>query len=162
MLPSLRDEHNKLRAEANNLMEQNHVLSVETTKLQRRVTRLKEMEETFNSIVRKEGHTLNTFRALMQENKKILAEINKHMEAQIMEDLLLAVIGSDRDKNFHIDEEEMDSLFMRLRYHEQINVNEKKLRSTFAASGTKSMATLVEVARALMDEDVLALEAQSE
>lgn len=158
-LPTLKQEMNHIRVLVNDFAIENDILKRENSKLEQQVNKLHEVEESFDRMVQQSGGDVQKFRGLALENGEIQREMKRVQETKIMQQLLTAVLQSDRDGNFHLSDAEMETLLMRLRVLAGVrgNIDEGRLRAAFAASPTKSMMTMYKLTADLLEEEELEL-----
>jgi hypothetical protein len=159
-IPTLREEHNAIRLEVNELALENNALYYQVTKLQTEVGKLKAAERQLEQVARSQGESIQDMQRLVRENGETSREMKRIQETQVMQQVLMAIINSDSSHDWHIDEKEMDLLIMRLRALPGVqakNIKEEDLRLRLSLSPSNSMASLYAVTAGLLNKDELEL-----
>ena len=154
-LPTLREEHNRIRTLVNELTLENLQLEALNTKIEAQVSRLDNAEVKLEQLAKEQGANLTDLNALISENGRLLREMRCIQESKVMTECLKAIISSDHSRDWLIDEDEMKVLIMRLQAIDGVHVNETELRAAFAAQKTSSVRTIVDVTKELLQKDQL-------
>ncbi len=72
---AFREESNQLRRLVNALATHRLQLAIEVSRMERQITRMKDVEDRFQQVVRREGKSVQQYRQLIRENAEIQAEI---------------------------------------------------------------------------------------
>lgn len=112
---SLRGFINLLRYEVNRLMEQNDILHKEINNLEGEIDRLKVFEDKLSSIAKIQGMQVDQLVSLVDENGKVLKEMKTIVKGKILQDMIGVILVSDTNRDFKIDEQELQLLTMRLK-----------------------------------------------
>jgi len=124
----LRNILNKLRTQANDLSYQNDILKGEVEKVGQQVDKLKGVESTLSDIASSQNTDVKKLVNLVNENKKIVVGMKEMLEGEALADLMEVILISDRDEDFKIDPEEVNSLILRLRNLNGVDFNEDEFR----------------------------------
>lgn len=154
-LPALRETNNKMVHCVKALAVENEQLEALRTKVSSQVCRLGDAEEQLMRIAESQGSNVIMFRDMVSENGRILREMRALQESAIIAEMMNAIMNSDQSRDFNIDENEMEQLFMRLRAINGIYLDEDELRSRFRSAKTKSIKTIVDITKELMQQDQL-------
>ena len=115
--------------------------------------RLQNVEQAFEDLVSQSGQDVNRLRTLAREHGSIQRNMKKIQQTQKMQQLLEAFIRSDTNKNFTMDDSEMDVLMIRLKAIEGIQFTEANMRNTLDSSDSKSISSLYKAASGELEED---------
>jgi hypothetical protein len=155
---ALREEHNKIRLQVNRLSQENDVLHQSIHKLDTQCKRLQVAEASFRALCRAQGQSTGNLQQLVTQNGHFVREMKAIQETQILQQIMTAIIRSDTDGDWRINDKEMNLLLVRLKGLDGVkNIDEGRLRNAFRSTATKSMAALYHVTAGLMQEDELVL-----
>ena len=154
-LPALRETNHKLCLCVKELAVENEQLEALNTKVESQVSRLGDAEEQLMRIAESQGSDAIMFRDMVSENGRILREMRALQESVIIGEMMKAIMNSDQSRDFNIDENEMEQLFMRLRAINGIYLDEDELRSRFRSAKTNSIKTIVDITKELLQQDRL-------
>mmetsp|Transcript_9100 Transcript_9100/g.14107 ORF Transcript_9100/g.14107 Transcript_9100/m.14107 type:complete len:276 (+) Transcript_9100:195-1022(+) len=150
---TLREVHNQIRQEANVLQEQNQELQGSVTSLETKVEKLRAVENNLQNICDAQGSSTTEFMTLLDEQREIIAEMHHHLEAEVVQNLLTAVMKSDRDRDFIIDPEEIRYLMLRLEHSSAgIVVHEDAFKALLERKGY-NLGAVLDVCKKLMNKD---------
>uniref|UniRef100_A0A7S1UWZ7 Uncharacterized protein n=1 Tax=Grammatophora oceanica TaxID=210454 RepID=A0A7S1UWZ7_9STRA len=154
-LPTLREEHNKLRLTVNRLQAENNELSETVDKLESEVKKVNQIEGELKEICDAQGQNVDQLQAQIRENGAVMKEIKELQETEVMQQILTAVIASDTSGDFKIDDREMDLLILRLRALPTVrsSVTEAELREKLKASQGSGMSKLYKLTTDLVDAE---------
>jgi len=111
----LRGFINLLRYEVNRLMEQNEILHNEIDNLEGEIGRLKVFEDKLTAIAEIQGMQVDHLVSLVDENGKVLKEMKQIVKGKILQDMIGVILAADQNRDFKIDEHELQLLTMRLK-----------------------------------------------
>mmetsp|Transcript_42 Transcript_42/g.46 ORF Transcript_42/g.46 Transcript_42/m.46 type:complete len:267 (+) Transcript_42:1726-2526(+) len=155
-LPSLCELLNSTRQESNRLSAEIEKLAYETNQLEHTIHKLKDVEGLLEQQVVSQGRSVNQFRAIVKENGSIQRQLKKIHETHVIEQLLTAIMKSNHDNGFHINDNELEILIARVKNLNGIRKDadvDRELRSAFQNSNSKSMRTVFGVAKELLEKD---------
>ncbi|KAG7369176.1 hypothetical protein IV203_031919 [Nitzschia inconspicua] len=153
--PTLRDVHNQLRDEVNDFAEQNNILSVEVSKMQRQQERMKAVEDRFQQICRREQRDVASMLHLVKQNACIQKEIKALQAADEVQAILATIMKADKNNNSFICEKELDEVMLRLRAiagRKDPKFDEEAIRAAFKSAMTEQGAALLRVHSALQKQ----------
>ena len=126
---ALRKVQNDLRHQVNNFADLNVELFENNNKLAEQLTPLKETEEKLEAIAEKGGANANKLRGLVKENKTIIEEGSKLSHDDMVQQMMEAVLDSERSEDGEFSDREVRGLLIRLKGLPAIDVNEDRFRS---------------------------------
>jgi hypothetical protein len=156
-LPTLREALNKLRARVNELSIENKELEVLQRKVETQVSRLGKAEQKLRLIAQRQRIDIFALNDLVVENGRLIRQMRALQESAIMGEIMKAIVNSDRSRDYHIDDHEIDLLILRLRGIRGVQLDEAELRSRFQSSQTNSIKTFANITKDLLHEDQLQL-----
>lgn len=113
-LGTLRTQQNRLRESVNRFALENTRLSNNLGTLNTEVTSLKGVSADLAAITKKTGGQTDRLVSIVKENGEIQAKVKKHLEMQVMQSVLSAVLKSDTDEDFSISADEIPRMQLRL------------------------------------------------
>jgi len=149
---AMKETHRALELEVKLLKRENVRLSENVSKLASSVDRLSDMENALEAISKAQVESVDSFETQVQENKDILASMEKNLKASVLQNLLSVVIGSDTDGNFVLEGDEVNHLIRRLSSINGVTVNEKKLRNSIK-SNDGSIDSILNVMKDIVEND---------
>jgi hypothetical protein len=156
-LPTLREELNKLRCRVNELSKENKELQVLQNKVETQVSRLDRAEQKLRLIAQRQRIDIFTLNDLVAENGQLIRQMRVLQECALMGEIMKAIVNSDRSRDFHIDDHEIDMLILKLRGIRGVHLDETELRYRFRSSQTKSIKTFADITKELLQEDQIQL-----
>lgn len=152
-IANLKETHEALKQEVDYLEAENERLSKSVNELGDTVGRLEDVENALDLITNTQNQSVNAFAEQVKENKSILDQMQTNLRANVLQNLLSVIIRSDKDKDFQIDESEMDSLISRMRSINGVEVHEDRFRNAIQKSGG-SLNAVIDVVKNLLSDDV--------
>lgn len=116
---------------------------------------LKDVEDALEVITRTQGQTVSAFADQVKENRKILERMQQNLEANVLQNLLSLVFGSDTNQDSIVDNDEVDDLVRRIGNMAGVEVHEAKFREAIVG---KEVSAVMDVIRNLLASDNLAEE----
>eukprot|EP00525_Craspedostauros_australis_P003712 CAMPEP_0198116606 /NCGR_PEP_ID=MMETSP1442-20131203/13488_1 /TAXON_ID= /ORGANISM="Craspedostauros australis, Strain CCMP3328" /LENGTH=272 /DNA_ID=CAMNT_0043774471 /DNA_START=344 /DNA_END=1162 /DNA_ORIENTATION=- len=156
-LGGMRGQINMLRNSANEFHAENDKLSGSVDVLEGQVSDLKGVEQELNDIAAEAGTHVETLVNIIDENGKLQDEINKHLEAEVMQTILTTVLAVDTDEDFNLDKRELKMLKVRLSNLPAIEFDQDNF-DRHIGGDSMSLEKLMEILRNLTDEDAPASE----
>lgn len=148
---SLREAHSKVNEEVNAFKEENRKLTSTADEMEGEVSKLNDVEETLTNIAAQSGCSATELQDLVNENRATLKEQRALTKTVFQEQLLAAVLSTDRNGDFQIDEREANVLMLRMK-NQGIEFNEDKVRAGLLKTNG-SMGALLEIIRDLAEDD---------
>lgn len=149
---SLRKVQNDLRHKVNGFADANMELSNNTGRLEEKLAPLKETEQRLSSIAEKNGSTVNKLRDLVKENHKIQNEQKKLINDDIVQDMMEAVLNSERSEDGHFSDREIKRLVMRLKGLPAIIINEELLMAKLQKN--RSISSVLDAMKTISDDSI--------
>merc|ERR1712176_675718 len=103
------------------------------------IDKLEDVEQALDVITQTQGRSVAAFAEQVKENRDILGQMQKHLRANVLQNLLQVVIRSDQDDNMTIEEDEIDDLINRIK---------EAIRSSKG-----SLSAVMDIIKNLMAED---------
>jgi hypothetical protein len=152
LLLALRKVQNDLRHQVNGFADANMELSNNNGRLEEKLAPLKETEEKLASIAEKNGSNVNKLRDLVKENHKTQNEQKKLIKDDIVQDMMEAVLSSERSEDGHFSDREIRGLLIRLKGLPVISINEELLMAKLQKS--RSISSVLDTMRTIGDDSV--------
>lgn len=125
---ALKETYNAMTHEVDTLKEQNDRLETEVKDLNMAVGKLENIQDALDMLTESETKSVQSLLETVEDNKMILAQMEKNLKSAVLQNIISILIGSDKDMNFMLDEEETTDLINRLTEIEGISVDEPKFR----------------------------------
>jgi len=152
-LQMMKELNEKMEKQVETLHEQNNALEKQIIVVEETVLELEEMQAALEVIKKSEIETVSCMEQQLSQSKEILAKMRKNRKAIVLQNIVGILIASDIDNDSIIDDEEIDSLFLKFKEVELIKVNEEKFRKIIIDNG-RSLNAVMKVIRNLMSDDV--------
>jgi len=143
----------KLKEQVDNLATENKKLKNNNDNLEVKVDELKSFEERLGLIIETSGASVNTFVKLVKENKKITDDKQSVVKTIVLQDLIGLLIKQDTNKNFQMDEGEMEQLVLALNTYGVVIDDEEAFRKK--AMENPSIDAVLIVVKNYMDGQVI-------
>lgn len=124
--PALRQVQNELRHKVNDFADLNVQLKNNNNRLEAELEPLKETEIKLEAIAEKSGSDANKLRDLVKDNQSTLDAMNLALKEDVIQDMMEAVLQSERDADGHFSDMELKRLLLRLKGLPSIAVDEDK------------------------------------
>jgi len=149
--PTLREVHNMLRLRVNELKVENAELEQLQDTLETQASRLSDVEDQLNDVAAKSGSNVDQLLGLVKENGEIIREMEVTQERTVMTAVLQAIIQSDKNRDFHLSENEIKMLILRLRAIPGVkNLNEARVRNELETAHSNSLRAAIEITKKIM------------
>jgi len=149
---ALKETHEAVKRNVDRLSSENVRLHDTVGGLSNTVDKLEDVEQALDVITQTQGQSVATFAEQVKENRDILGQLQKSLRANVLQNLLQVVIGSDQDQNDQIEEHEVDDLIQRI-----ININGVEVREDLfkeaIRSSKGSLSAVMDIIMNLMAED---------
>ena len=123
---ALRKVQNDLRHKVNDFARENLELKNNNARLEGELVPLKESQVQLEKIASKNGSDVTKLRALVKDNQTTLDAMNATLQEDVIQDLMEAVLESERSEDGTFDDQELKRLLLRLKGLPSIQVNEEK------------------------------------
>mmetsp|Transcript_2525 Transcript_2525/g.3827 ORF Transcript_2525/g.3827 Transcript_2525/m.3827 type:complete len:306 (+) Transcript_2525:149-1066(+) len=147
---SFRTAVNSVRMEVNRLMGRNSNLTASNNKVKADAAKLKKCEEDLNNVLQGQGKTTSEFINLTKKNQALLDTIKANIHGNVVQELLKAVMQSDRNSNFILESEEIDLLVLRMSNNDIVKFNEDHFRAQMRKNG-HGLAAVLDICKTLID-----------
>lgn len=111
------------------------------------------MEHEFEDLAKRSGQDVNRIRQLAIEHGAIQREMREVQKTHTMQQLLRAVMMSDRNGDFELTGEELDFLQLRLKLVGGVSFDSRRMRTALENSDQKSISSLFRVASEELEDD---------
>jgi hypothetical protein len=147
-LGGFRGQHNRLREQVGLLHKQNNNLKQSIDELGKQNAKLKQIESNLAGVAKKSGTTVDRLVEIVQENGKIQQEIQNNLQAEVIRQLMTAILQTDADRNFVVSPREVEVLIVRLQNIPGIQLDEAAFRSCLASDeDALTLADVCNIAR---------------
>jgi hypothetical protein len=147
-LGGFRGQHNRLREQVGLLHEQNNSLKRSIDELDKQNAKLKQVESNLAAVANKSGKTVDRLVEIVQENGKIQQEIQTNLHAEVIRQMMTAILQTDADRNFVVSPAEVEILLVRLQNIPGIQIDEAAFRSCLASDeDALTLADVCNIAR---------------
>lgn len=113
---------------------------------------LKETEAKLVAIAEKSGTNANKLRDLVKDNQITLDAMNKALKQDVLQDMMEALLQSERDEDGHFDDRELKRLVLRLKGLPSIEVDGDKFMRR--AQMHRSISDVFGVMQSIYDDDL--------
>lgn len=113
-LPTIRDETNKLRHLANDLSREVSFLEKEVDRLDAEKLRASHIEKKLTDLAQQQGESVEEMSEYVKKNSDQLTTMGTIVRRLSCEEIIQLLLSSDKDRNFTIDEEELERLMLRI------------------------------------------------
>jgi len=107
------------------------------------VDRLQEIDQALQIIGSKQGVTVAQFQEQVAANQQLLAQMRGNLQANVLQNLLSVILRSDADKDFTMDEDEIEDLIRRLQNISGVTVHADKFRAAIAGQSINAVMDIV-------------------
>jgi len=149
---SLRRVQNRIRKEVNRLQEENSKIHENVDDLTDTVARVAAVEKELRSIAGEQGQSVEEFCGLLREHEQINKEIRRHIQIQVLQQLMDEVMKADRDGDDNLSDGEIRKLKWYMKSMKSVTFHEDRFDAILMK--TRSMKSLMQVVRNLLDDDV--------
>ena len=152
-LGGFRGQHNHLRAQVNQLHVQNQKLTSTVDRLTVSTTKLTKVQTDLDKVAQASGQSVNQLVDIVQENGKLQTEILDHLQAEVLGQIMTAVLATDADRDFVLNKREVETLVLRLKNLPGVDFNEAAFRAVLKSDqGELTLSDVCAIARNLQDE----------
>ena len=155
--PCFRKTLNDIREEVNVLAAENDELKKQNTELEENTKKLQVVEKQLEELAILQGKSVDELSLQVREYREIQEKVEENVKAQIIQNLISVIFTADNDRDFLIDDTEIDGLKYRLGAIEGADFSEenfsKALIKADCDKGTCSIQVVIEVLRNLNDQD---------
>lgn len=149
---SIRGLINGLRDEVNLFAEENEKLTLNIDELETQNDRLKEFEKGLKSICDKQGANVEQLVSLVKDNRVIIDKMKKIIKGDVTQILVRAVLLGDRDKNFTLDDKDIETVLNAFDNVEFAEVDRDKFR-TYVKNHDRNVNAVLKLVFNLFDEN---------
>ena len=150
-IKALQETQEKIQIEVDRLAAENKRLARNIDELSETVQGLKDVEDALEVITKTQGQTVAAFAEQVEENRKILQGMQKNLKANILQNLLSLVFGSDTNQDNIVNESEVDDLIRRIGNMSGVEMHEDKFRSAIVG---KEVSAIMDIVQNLLRDDL--------
>ena len=114
---------------------------------------LQDVENALEIITKTQGQNVAVFAEQVKDNREILKRMQQNLKANVLQNLLSLVFGSDTNQDNIVNDNEADDLVRRIGNMSGVEVHESKLREAIVG---KEVSAVMDVIRNLLASDNLA------
>jgi len=137
------------------LAAENNRLARNIDEMSETVQGLQDVENALEIITNTQGQNVAVFAEQVNENRKILHRMQQNLKANVLQNLLSLVFGSDTNQDNIVNDNEADDLVRRIGRMSGVEVHEDKLREAIVG---KEVSAVMDVIRNLLTSDSMAEE----
>mmetsp|Transcript_24117 Transcript_24117/g.39909 ORF Transcript_24117/g.39909 Transcript_24117/m.39909 type:complete len:269 (-) Transcript_24117:1065-1871(-) len=152
-LGGMRGQQNQLRSSVNDLQEQNNILTTSLDKLDVQVTNLEGIEESLQKVATDAQTSVNRLTDIVIRNGEIQAQIKKNLANQVLSSLVSIVVNTDSDRDFTLNDFELNILILRLKGVKGVGFDETNFRKVIPKAPVP-LQSIMRLVRNLLDDDV--------
>ena len=149
---ALKETYEVVKREVNRLSAENIRLNETVGELSETIDKLEDTEQALDTITQTQGQSVAAYAQQVKEHEEILNQIQKHLKANKVQNLLQVIIRTDQDDNMQIDEDEIDNLLTKINNINGVEVREDRFRTAVKASGG-SLSSVMDIIRNLLFEE---------
>jgi len=152
-LGGFRGQHNHLRTQVNQLHVQNQKLTATVDRLTASTTKLTQVQTDLDKVAQASGQSVNQLVNIVQENGQLQTQILDHLQAEVLGQIMTAVLATDADRDFCLNQQEVETLVLRLKNLPGVDFNEASFRAFLKSDrGELTLSDVCAIARNLQDE----------
>jgi glutaredoxin 2 len=148
-IEALQQTQHAIQAEVDKLQAENRRLAHKVREMTTAVQHLEDVQQALEAMTSTQGASIDTFRRQMEENKKMLKQMQSNVKATVLQNLLSVMLRTDTNGNFAIEDEEVSALIRRIQNISGVKVSEAKFRTAVAG---KSLESVMDVVKNLLLE----------
>ena len=119
------------------------------------INSLQDVEFKLNEVAGKTGAQVDTLVSIVQENGQLQQQIKSQLEDQVVQQLMTAILTTDRDGSFTLDHSEVYQLEIRLAALPAVHFEKQKFRDFLASDQDDlTLADLTNLVHNLKDKNV--------
>lgn len=152
VLGTLREQQNELRVQVNTLQQTNDELSLSISTVVDETNHIQQITDEIQVVARNANTTVDQLISLCTEQEQIQKKIYNNLQAKVIQQIIMAILQTDVDRNYCISKQEVSVLLERLKHISGIIVNEDAFRSVINQSepkGELSLSDLMTIVRDL-------------
>lgn len=150
-ITALQETHKEVQAEVENLNQENQKLAKNVTELTKSVHHLEDVQSALKIITSSQGQTLETFQKQVEDNRKILKQMQINLKAAILQNLLSVILRADTDGDVIISDHEVEDLLLRIQNIVGVSVRESRFRQAIKGH---TVQAVMEMVRNLLQENI--------
>jgi hypothetical protein len=107
--------------------------------------RLKHVQTDLEATAKKSGAQVNRLLEICDETAEVHVGLRKHLQAEVLQQIMTAVLSTDRNHDFRLDADELDSLMMRLKFMPSVEFHEDNFRAQVAKEPYGGSLTITDI-----------------
>jgi hypothetical protein len=144
---TLREQQNKLRTQINSFNEMNDALTKSIASIVDETEKINQVNEELQDFAKSTGTTVDRLIELCDEQQKIHTEMQKHLQAKVLQQIITITLQSDTNQNYIVSEDEVNVLMERLRHIPGVIFHEDRFRDLLRQSEPPQALTLTDLCR---------------
>ena len=144
-LGSFRQVHNALRQNVNALHQENQTLMGSIDAFTKQSVQLDRVQKDLHRVAQSSGASVNQLVTVVQENGTVQKEILQLLQAQVLQQVMSAVLAVDADRDFVVDPPEVESLMLRLQNLPGMEFDAAAFRTLLTRTHPPDTLTLADV-----------------
>jgi hypothetical protein len=125
---ALKETYAALTGEVNELEERNQELRYKVDNLHTVVDKLQDLEDVIEAISETQGKSVESLFETVQENEKIVQQLESNVRAVVLQNILSVVFSSDVDGDKKLSKEETNALIHNLSQINGVRINQGEFR----------------------------------
>jgi hypothetical protein len=154
-LPTFREAHNQLRSSIHVLHRANEGLAGTVDRLTQHTVHLQHVETDLDAAARKSGAQVDRLLEIVNANGELQKKIRKGLQNQVIQQIMTAVLSTDKDRNFIMGPNEVAELTVRLEHLPGVVFNKPAFLARIASDkGDLTLTDVLDMVRT-MDQDLV-------
>lgn len=134
-IAALKETNDAITRQEDRLWAENWRLHKAVNDLSDTVCRLEDVEQALAVIMQTQGQSVAAFEEQVEKNREMLNNMQNHLRANVLKNLLQVVFRSDQDENMQIEKDEIDDLINRIHKINGVEFKEDRFCSAITKSG---------------------------
>jgi len=148
-----RTAHAQLRSSIDRFEHLNKELSGSIDQFQDKINRLSKVEARFQDIVATSKLNVDSILALCKATALVQAQMENILKARLVQDVLSNILMVDRSEDFHLNDNEMEVLIIRMGMQHGVRFHEDSFRKKLTQTNDRSIRTIMAIFRNLLDDN---------
>jgi len=154
-LGGMRGQQNALREKVNTLTVENNKLTDSIDTMESQVGELQHVEKDLATVAAKAGGQVDRLVSIVHENGQIQKDIKAILQDEILQQIITAVINTDRNQDYRLDKREVRQLEYRLKNIPGVVFHHERFQSFCQSDeGDLTLSDVTNIARTLGDESI--------
>ena len=111
---------------------------------------LSHVETDLQAAAQKSGAQVDRLLGIVNDNAQLQAQLRQRLQSQVVQQIMTAILQTDRDRNFCLAPSEVETLVLRLQHLPGVVFSEEKFRARIASDqGDLTLSDVCDIARTL-------------